>query len=61
MVCYNAYVGDQVVDEVSIEDDAVDAAERNVERKACESGVVVMANTRVHPRAMVVHLLYTPG
>ena len=50
-----------MVDKVGTEDDAVDAAEGNIERKACECSVVVMANTGIHPRAMVVHLLDTPG
>lgn len=50
-----------MVDKVGTEDDAVDAAKGNIERKACECSVVVMANTGVHPRAMVVHLLDTPG
>lgn len=59
--CYNAYVNEEVVDKVGTEDDAVDAAKGNIEREACECGMVVMADTGIHPRAMVVHLLDTPG
>ena len=39
----------------------MDTAEGNIEDKACESSMVVMTNTTVHPRTMVVHLLTTPG
>ena len=61
MTVLNAYGNEEVVDKVGTEDDAVDAAEGNIECKACECGVVVMADTGVHPWAMVVHLLDTPG
>ena len=51
----------QAVDIVNIEDDAMDTAKGNIEDKACKSSMVVMTNTTVHPRTMVVHLLTTPG
>ena len=39
----------------------MDTAEGNIEDKACESSMVVVTNTTVHPRTMVVHLLTAPG
>ena len=39
----------------------MDTAEGNIEDKACEGSMVVVTNTTVHPRTMVVHLLTTPG
>ena len=39
----------------------MDTAEGNIEDEACESSMVVVTNTTVHPRTMVVHLLTAPG
>ena len=51
----------EAVDIVSIEDDAMDTAKGDVKYKASESSVIVVTNTTVHPRTMVVHLFTTPG
>ena len=53
--------GQEAVDIVSIEDDAMDTAKGDVEDEACESSMIVVTNTTVHPWTMVVHLLTTPG
>ena len=50
----------QAVDIVSTEDNAMDTAKGDIEDEACESSVIVVSNTTVHPRTMVVHLLTTP-
>ena len=39
----------------------MDTAEGNIEDEACESSMIIVTNTTVHPRTMVVHLLTTPG
>ena len=39
----------------------MDTAKRDVKYKACESSVIVVTNTTVHPWTMVVHLFTTPG
>ena len=51
----------QAVDIISIEDNAMDTTKGDVEDEACESSVIVVTNTTVHPRTMVVHLFTTPG
>ena len=38
----------------------MDTAEGNIEDEACESSMVVVTNTAVHPWTMVVHLLTAP-
>ena len=51
----------EAVDIVSIEDNAMDTTKGDIEDEACESSVIVVTNTTVHPRTMVVHLFTTPG
>ncbi len=50
------HICDQSVDEVGVDDEAVHAAKRDIEQKPCEGCMVPVTNTRVDPRAVVVHL-----
>ena len=58
---WHTHIGHHAVDEVTVHDGAVGAAEGNVEDESGEGGVVVVADTGVDPRTVVVHLLDASG
>ena len=47
---------DKSVDEAAVDDDTMDATKRNEEEKPHEVGMIAVADTRVDPGTMVVHL-----